>query len=116
MATRRTALDILRKPLSWLAFCAALAWSVVISVMLGQIYLNRGVPWHSLTEWGVDVQLADTGPYIPMPFEHHSRSFYVARFYSITFVVLILGVVAFRSLRRAKTIGQKRNYSSGGED
>jgi len=71
-------------------FACSLLWSATLLAGLADIYLFRDVPWKTFSNWAVDMQVRE---YLP-GLSPHSRSYYIARFYTETALVLCTGVLS----------------------
>jgi hypothetical protein len=89
---------LIRRLASWLVIIIAILWFSVIAVALGSIYLRRDVPWHSLSEWAISVQIGGTDD--SPPFSRHTSGFYQARFILTTAAIAALGLVGYRYIRK----------------
>ncbi len=93
------------KALMLVVFAGSALWVVGVLSVIGNIYLSHAIP-HSLSDWIVNVQIGNN--YWPGQ-QPHSTLFYLARFYTVTAILVCAGVLSGLYLKRADQGGNQGN-------
>ena len=91
------------RALMFIVIVAAALWVVGLLSVAGNIYLSHAIP-HGLSDWIVNVHIQNN--YWPGQ-QPHSTLFYLARFYTVTGVLVCAGVLSGVYLKRTRQGGNQ---------